>query len=339
MGLLSKIGLGAEPSLEEQNKRRDVRQSFLDFLASEQGRALQSQKDGKLSPESTQTVLQRVKKSQDWLTNNPNANLSEIQTERDSFTVDVKKVYDVNSIKQQLGNTPIFLQLVYKWFNREENRKRLSKEDVAKLQTLPAVGSTLNYWFKKHQDESLITYQQKLEEVKNQLIFQDKSINHEINGTINSLATTKKSDLESFARQQDIRIANSERADFNTSTVVGQTTATATQIVVSLGLITLCLFCGSLAANQAIGRDEVYRTIYFIWGAIPVFAPLVAFYSILKRFREGPLPMYSVLPLSTTEATTRLGKLLNYPFFWTPDAQSDAMRKAYLDSLSSVASY
>jgi len=337
MGLLSKIGLGAEPSLEEQNKRRDVRQSFLDFLASEQGRALQSQKDGKLSPESTQTVLQRVKKSQEWLTNNPNANLSEIQTERDSFTVDVKKVYDVNSIKQQLGNTPIFLQLVYKNFNKEENRKKFSKEDLAKLQTLPAVASTLDNWFKKHQDESLITYQQKLEEVKNQLVFQDRGVNRDLN--LDRLANTRKSDLEKFAKQQDIRIANSERADFNTSTVVGQTTATATQIVVSLGLITLCLFCGSLAAKKAIGRDEVYRTIYFIWGAVPIFAPLVAFYSILKRFREGPLPMYSVLPLSTTEATTRLGKLLNYPFFWTPDAQSDAMRKAYLDSLSAVASY
>lgn len=339
MGLLSKLGLGPEPNLEEQNKRRDVRQSFLDFLASEQGRALQSQKERKLSPESTQTILQRVKKSQDWLKNNPNANLSEIQTERDSFTVDVKKVYDVNGIKQQLGNIPIVLQITYKALNTDDNKKKLSKEDNSKLQTIPSVSENLNSWFKKSPDESLITYQQKLEEVKNQVVFQDKNVNKLVAQAIDDAGKKTKADLEGRARQEDVRIENAERAEFNATKVVAQTASTATQTILVLGLITLCLFCGSLAANQAIGRDEVYRTIYFIWGAIPIFAPFVAFYSILKRFREGPLPMYSVLPLSTTEATTRLGKLLNYPFFWTPDAQSDAMRKAYLDSLSAVASY
>ena len=339
MGLLAKIGLGSEPSLEEQNKRREIRQSFLDFLASEQGRALKSQTDNKLTPESTQTILSRVKKAQEWLRNNPNANLSEIQTERDAFTVDIKRVYDVNDIKKLLNNIPLVLENVNIQLNTEENNRRLTKEDLAKLKTIPSVSESLVSWNKTNQNETLITYQQKLEEINRQIIFPSSWINTIISSVIESAKNDTQDNLQKNIKKTALRKEKYDRTKVTTGSVVSQTLATTTQVTISLGIVTLCLFCGSLAANQAIGRDNIYRVIYFIWGAFPLFAPLIAFYSIMKRFREGPIPMYSVLPLTTTPAETHLGKLLRYPFFWTPDAQSDAMRTAYLKSLASVASY
>ena len=103
-------------------------------------------------------------------------------------------------------------------------------------------------------------------------------------------------------------------------------------ILLSFFLILLIIFCGSLAANQAIGRDPVYRVIYFIWGM--VFFPVVAIQSLLQRLRVGPIPMYGILPISTEDGTTRLGKLLWSPFYWIPDVKSDNLRDEYLKSLS-----
>jgi hypothetical protein len=107
---------------------------------------------------------------------------------------------------------------------------------------------------------------------------------------------------------------------------------TAMSVFFSLLVIGLCIMAGSFAANMAIGRDPPYRVLYFLYGAIPIFAPFVLLYGIYKRLRYGPFTIYSILPVSIEPATTRLGKILWFPFYWIPDEKSiaeyDLYRKA-----------
>ena len=100
-------------------------------------------------------------------------------------------------------------------------------------------------------------------------------------------------------------------------------------------IITLCLLSGSFAANFAIGRVPAYRVLYFLYGCIPIFTPLVLLYTIYKRIKDGRIPVYTMLPISIDPATTRLGRLLWRPFYWIPDQQAIDAFKHFNDSLLS----
>jgi hypothetical protein len=112
----------------------------------------------------------------------------------------------------------------------------------------------------------------------------------------------------------------------------------ALQVFVGFLLVVLCLLCGSFAANFAIGRSRAYRLLYFIWGALPVFAPFVGLYTLFRRLSDGPLPYYGILPLSIEPATTQLGRLVWFPFYWIPDQTSRDMASAFDKQLESIPS-
>jgi hypothetical protein len=108
---------------------------------------------------------------------------------------------------------------------------------------------------------------------------------------------------------------------------------TCIQTFAWLFVIAFLLMCGSFAANFAIGRVPSYRILYFIWGALPPFAPFVLLYAIYKRLHDGRLPIYAILPLSIEPATTRFGKYLWYPFYWVPDKEATSAYTAFQASL------
>jgi hypothetical protein len=95
----------------------------------------------------------------------------------------------------------------------------------------------------------------------------------------------------------------------------------------------LLVLSATYAANLAIGRPPIYRLLYFLYGLIPYFVPFVLIYVIYTRIRNGPIPIYAILPVSTEPALTRLGRYLWYPFFWIPDQQSMNAYVKYQESL------
>jgi hypothetical protein len=109
--------------------------------------------------------------------------------------------------------------------------------------------------------------------------------------------------------------------------------STASQAFGILFLIFLILIGGSFAANLAIGRTAPYRVLYFIYGCIPFFSPFIILYVIYLRIRYGPVPLYGIFPLSTNPATSRIGKILWYPFYWIPDGKSSELEQQFLKSL------
>jgi hypothetical protein len=111
---------------------------------------------------------------------------------------------------------------------------------------------------------------------------------------------------------------------------------TALKTFFGLLLFAICILGGSLAANQAIGRSRPYRILYFIYGIIPIFMPIVILYSIYSRLRFGPIPYYAILPLTIEPATTRLGRILNFPFYWIPDDTSRQLTRTFLDAVEKI---
>jgi hypothetical protein len=102
-------------------------------------------------------------------------------------------------------------------------------------------------------------------------------------------------------------------------------------------MLFLRVLAASFVANLAIARHPMYRILYFIYGLIPLFTPIILVYTIYIRLSSGPIPMYGILPLSTVPATTRLGKYLWYPFYYIHDEMIDALANKFkTNSISMV---
>ena len=127
----------------------------------------------------------------------------------------------------------------------------------------------------------------------------------------------KKNMIETKKQSKYNKVANDTNTDPMEVII-----ATATSTFYSLLYYAIYMIGGSLAANMAIGRSNMYRVLYFVYGSIPYFAPLVILYTIYRRISYGPVHLYGILPLSTSPATSPLGKIFKFPFYWEEDDYS-----------------
>jgi hypothetical protein len=111
---------------------------------------------------------------------------------------------------------------------------------------------------------------------------------------------------------------------------------TALKVFLGFLLVAFCIVAGSLAANFAIGRSIAYRILYFVYGAIPLFSPFVYLYTLYRRVSDGRFSYYGILPVSIEAATTRLGTLLMYPFYYVPDHEAVKAYDDFTEAIQSV---
>ena len=109
-----------------------------------------------------------------------------------------------------------------------------------------------------------------------------------------------------------------EAEQFNLFRLLSTTKDITIQVVQGLFYVMICLVAGTLAANDAIGREIQYRILYFIYGFI--FGPVVILYYLFRWFNKDAPHIYRMLPIFTTEAKTSLGQLFFYPFTYAEDA-------------------
>ena len=64
--------------------------------------------------------------------------------------------------------------------------------------------------------------------------------------------------------------------------------------------------------------------------------PIVLLYTMFTRMRYGPIPYYAILPLTIEPATTRLGRILNFPFYWIPDDTSRELTKNFINMVEKI---
>jgi hypothetical protein len=135
------------------------------------------------------------------------------------------------------------------------------------------------------------------------------------------------------SQNKKLNDANQKAQDeqFNLFRLLGTIKDTATTVVSSLFYIMICLVAGTLAANDAIGRDVQYRVLYFIYGFI--FGPVVILYYLYRWYNKDAPYIYRMLPIFTTEADSTLMRMFFYPFTYkedkrATDAYADFMKQS-----------
>jgi hypothetical protein len=329
----NRVSIGRQPSQEEVRETREARQNYLNYLSKTQVNVNTEVSGKRLTPDTGNLILEKIKAGNTWLQKNPNANYNEIITNYDATNTEVKRLLSTDKPKREIVNQ---INGLKGQANTFKENKRITPEQSEKL---IALAQETNKWYEKNNSKATtIDYSQ--EEIKLQdsirKIVPDIATSNDIIKYLNTTKDMNPSDLLAGIQktQKDLEIKKSQTFDVREGVQVAW--VKANQVFWSLLLIFLCFVSGSLAANNAIGRPRAYRVLYFLYGMIPFYAPIVVLYTIYRRIREGPLPYYAPLPLSIEPATTRLGKILWFPFYWIPDNIAVDEYEKYQQSLKDM---
>jgi hypothetical protein len=319
-----------KPTLDDINEIRKARTSYQDYLASIQANTGSDISNNALTPETGSSIYTLIKTSHTWLKNNPNANLNEVLANKDAATVEIKRLISVDAPKRKFNNTLLALPSILDKLIAE---KTITADKKAAF--LPTITAG-KFWYMTNQAKaSDIDYAQEFQKINDTITttFVDQAIVSTIKSQIQAAQAIPTSQLNSQLAEYTNKVEEVKKQQVDVQTTGQIVLSTAINVFGSLLLIAFCIMCGSFAANMAIGRPPMYRVLYFIYGATPVFAPFVLIYSIYKRIKDGRLSVYTVLPTSIEPATTRIGKILWYPFYWIPDQHAIDEYNAFMTAL------
>lgn len=322
---------------DEIQELRNLRSAYLSQLTRYQISTTEDIKSNRLSPDTGTLVFKQIKNANTWLEKHPNATVLEITANQDATNEEIQRLLKTDEWKRAFTNAILIFQPVI------ENIDTRSKTPFTKDQKkqLFSEKDRIESWYKKNNatatqidfEQEWLTFNTKLKEiVTNQEQLQGLTISL----AFASLVPTSKlkADLTEYNKAQ--QKAKDQQIDYESAPKVIMSTATST--FTAFLIIVLCISAGSVAANMAIGRTPAMRMLYFIYGAIPIFAPFVLLFAIYTRIAKGPIAIYSVLPISIEPATTRLAKLFWQVIYWVPDQDSVKAFKDYEASLQAIVS-
>lgn len=316
---------------EELQAVRNARVSYNDYLAKIEVNTKTDIRNNAITPETGVSIYAVIKTALKWLEKNPNANINELLANRDATTAEVQRLFTTDAPKRKFLNTLILLPALMTIYIQQ---KRITTEQENKF--LPTVSREQSWYNNNQATATEIDFTQEMQKITDAVttVFVDQNIINEFNRDINWAQTIQTSQLKSIISH--IKVKEQAKID-QTVDLEGSRNlmfSTASQVFWGFLFTVLCLLSGSFAANAAIGRIPAYRVLYFIYGAIPYCMPIVLAYTIYRRIKDGRIPMYAMLPISIEPATTRLGRVLWFPFYWIPDQLAIDAYKAFTESLA-----
>lgn len=318
---------------EEVNELRAARTEYQDTLTTLQTNVQTDIENKALTPESGQLILAEIQKAFTWLQKNPNATRIEVYANRDATSAEIKRLIDVDQPKKEFKNQITALPIIA---DEAFSKDLITREQVTQLKNL---SDTELAWITKNgATATSLDFQQEDLKFKTELqkILVTADLVKYCTEKLDAVKTAQPGTLKGELVAREEKAKRARDATIHLEDGVNTIYSTALQTFFGFLLITLCILGGSLAANQAIGRSRPYRILYFIYGALPMFMPIVLLYCIFSRLRYGPIPYYAILPLTIEPATTRLGRILNFPFYWIPDDTSRELTKQFLDSVQKI---
>lgn len=314
-----------EKNPEELKEIRQIRIEYQDYLNNIRSKVTADTNSKILTPESGILVLNQVQKGFDWLKTNPNASFNEVLANYDSVQNECKRIISTDKPKREFSN---FIKLIPVVAEKFYTDKKIDKTATNRLKE---IASEAESWYRKNAataneiqfSEQRLQINTSLTEILPETVIRDEfkqvlesGLNYAPDDLQNIIVTTEKA----IQKKKDII------KDSKDGVTLVMDTALKTFLIGLL--LSFFILGGSLAANLAIGRDPIYRILYFIYGA--VFFPVPILSAIYKRFTQGEFKMYSILPIT-------LGGEDSYsPFVWTSDGASDAAKKSFEDSLNSI---
>lgn len=319
---------------EEVEKVRKERVSYQDFLSRTSTNTIADVKNKTLTPEGGQSILQTIQTSQKWMQDHPNANLNELLTNRDATEVEIKRLLQTDKPKYSVF---VFEKALPVLATSYTQTKRITPEEATKLNSL---ASQTQKWLQKSSSAAtLIDYDTQKLKITDELkqILPNPEVFQSMQTDIEKLTTENQSSLQSILQSEQTRLerAKSYEVDVQDGLSTGLSVAAKTFII--LGIVILCLWAGSLAANFAIHRPPIFRVLYFIYGAVPFFSPLVILYALYQRLMNGPFSFYSILPVSIEPSTGgTFAQALWWPFYWIPDGLAAKQADDFQTTLKNV---
>lgn len=326
---------GTKLTPEEIEALRKKRQDYLDYLVVQQTNTNTEVKKKALTPESGATILKVIQTAQDWLAKNPNADLNTVLAQQEKTNIEIKRILTTDKPKNQLNNAITMLPSIAK----EAEDKKIIPSDVTPK--LNALATETQKWYSKNKDSATsIEIEQQtnqfIQKIKD-IVIDGKAIDY-IQQKLQAVQNLDPESLQRLRQKNETDLKAIQEQTVNVEKGVNTIASTALQTFFIFLLVGFFILCGSFAANLAISRAPAYRILYFLWGALPIFAPLVLLYTIYVRLRYGRIPMYAILPISIEPATTRLGRFLWYPFYYVPDVESAQLFRDFQTALKTVAS-
>jgi hypothetical protein len=318
------------PSLEEAKAIRESRKLFSQQITTASTTATAALKAKTMTPDTAKAINNVISDTRAWLSKNPNASYDEIGAKYDEFVSKITELRDSDAPR-----IVVLTAIQSLSFNADAAQQQgiiNAKQNAA----LKQYQKKQQAWFDKNAMKSSdLGLVEKLQEIidKQAEIVQ----NPQFMQTVSEKAATPEAAKAAIAEQKKIETLKKEQPVTDIKSGAKYASEIAGQVIGSFLLIVLCGISASLAANSAIGRPPAYRLLYFIYGLVPIFAPFVLFYALLKRMNKGPQPWYGILPVSITPAVTNLGKFLWFPFYWVPDQRAVDAAKEWIESLEKVA--
>lgn len=264
----------------------------------------------------------------DWQGKNPNAPQQLLKPMKDSLGEE-EAFLTANPELTEQEYKDRFQQFVEKWAKNygrlDYVTKLVQAETVYSLGIRDALSKNQLTSSKQKELEA------KLQELKDYIAKTDKKELEEIRPfaetwTKDYLELVKKTGVDASSPQaknpkemeQQIKAREeAENKKFSFKRFFSRVTGTATTVVNALLYVTFALVMAMLAANDAIGREPMYRVLYFFYGFI--FAPFLAFYYLYRWYKGTAPKIYTLLPYSQTPAETSLGRFFKFPFYWKED--------------------
>lgn len=318
---------------DELKQLRQARVDYQNYLQQVQTNTNTDVNTKRLTPESGQAILAEVKKGFDWLQKYPNANFSEVLANYDAKSVEIKRISMLDRPKREYYNSITALPTFAEQYHANK------QIDKTQSQKIIAVAEEHKKWYSKQSaGATTVDISQQQLKLNDSLlaILPEKSIRDAFQTDVNKTKDMSPGDLASTIQKAEIDIEKRKSQQVDVQEGVDVVLNTALKVFLGFLLVAFCLVAGSLAANFAIGRSIAYRILYFVWGAIPIFSPFVYLYTLYRRMYDGRFPYYGILPIHTEAATTRLGKLLGYPFYYVPDHEAVKAYDEFTESLHSI---
>lgn len=317
-------------------KVREARADFNSTIESNHKRVIAEK--GRINPDTANLIVKINGEYTKWLSDNPNANILEIQAKKDTYSGLIKNVFETEKSK----NAYLAFIMGMDMKIRNVDDKNISSDERNKISSI--LQSSEKWLMDNLLTANKIQYDDKMNNIRKELIDSSPSpiIKNIVNEVFNNIYN---SDPEKIKQQAEKERKNKEllaALHFSFSDIWDSASDTFWKVIVSLFSIMLCLFSGALASNSVIYRPISYRVLYFIFGAIPIFIIPILIYFALQRARYGPLHLYAMLPLipSTFDVEIQNGlimRLLRASVVYFPDQYIPIMASEYQASLEKFA--
>ncbi len=303
----------AEKAMREEKKQAsEARQKYRDALF----RIRDKKTDMVAKKEASDYFIINVDKLANegfaWVTANPDADFQTITDKAQGTAEKFQELSKTNVIVLKISVLPSFLRTVAS----NALLKKQIKED--KKQALDDFATSLETWLKTTPtltSDAIVSKEQSID-------LELKTILQGTGETVPAVKTPQEAaKAEKAVEKKQVQVKKEEEADkatFQLSRLLKETVGIAGKVVGSLFIVMLILVSGMLTANDAIGRDPMYRIFYFIYGGIGF--PVMLVYYLYKWFAGSAPHIYKLLPLYTQESNTMLGRFFLYPFTYAEDA-------------------